>query len=149
MDAAVNLIERIYQNQEMSERLAMLINISGRQRMLSQRMVLQLCLHHSAISSNDLLQELLITMNRFSSALNILQRVTLAALRGQISKQIIQRLSAAQGEWRTLRAFLSMAMMSGSKQSIGDLLDADRRAEDLLGKMNEIVLLYEKKPDEG
>jgi hypothetical protein len=88
-------------------------------------------------------------MNRFSSALNILQRVTLAALRGQISKQIIQRLSAAQGEWRTLRAFLSMAMMSGSKQSIGDLLDADRRAEDLLGKMNEIVLLYEKKPDEG
>ena len=144
MDAAVNLIERVYKSAELSERMAMLINISGRQRMFTQRLVLLLCLTRSGVASSDATQELFRTMNRFSISLNILNRVTPGALQAAKSQPIIERLRSVQGDWAALRELTSTATWSGEDQSISDILQADKQAEDLLNRMNEIVLLYEE-----
>ena len=144
MDAAVNLIERVYKSAELSEQMAMLINISGRQRMLTQRMVLLLCLSRSGLASPDTRQELFRTINRFSISLNILNRVTAGALKDAKSQPIIERLDAVQGDWAALRALISTTTRSARNQVTGDVLDVDKQAENLLKRMNEIVLLYEE-----
>jgi len=143
MDAAVSIIERVYQNNELSEQLAMLINISGRQRMFTQRMVLQLCLYRSGTKSEGSLQEFFRTMNRFNLSFNILRRVTPVAVTGEMRTPIIEALDMARSEWETLGALMSRAIRSASIHSFDDMRDIDRRAENLLGKLNEIVLLYE------
>lgn len=144
MDAAVNLIERVYKSADLSEQMAMLINISGRQRMFTQRMVLLLCLSRSGLASPDTRQELFRTINRFSISLNILNRVTPGALKDAKSQPIIERLDAVQGDWAALRALTSTATRSAGNQVTGDVLNVDKQAENLLKRMNEIVLLYEK-----
>lgn len=143
MDTAVDLIERVYKSRELSERMAVLINIAGRQRMFTQRLVLLLGLIRSGIGSDDTRQELFRTINRFSRSLNILQRITPDALQSEKVETIIQQLSAAQGRWEALRADFSTAVWTGTDRSIDDILNADKQAEDLLKRMNEIVLLYE------
>jgi hypothetical protein len=144
MDAAVKLIERVYKSTELSEQRAMLINIAGRQRMFTQRLVLLLCLSRSGVVSNDTRQKLFITMNRFSISLNILKRVTPEALHDASSQPIIQRLSSVQGDWEALRALISIAAWTSEDQLIRDILQADKQAEELLKRMSAIVLLYEE-----
>lgn len=142
MDSAVNVIERIYKSEELSERLAMLINIAGRQRMFIQKMVLHLCLYRSTQSAESR-QEFFRTMNRFSVSLNILRRVTPAALPDKKHEPLISALTEVQKNWDALRAYMSRATRPTRGQSSEDLLDVDKRAEDLLTRINEIVLLYE------
>jgi len=144
MDAAVNLIERVYKSAELSEQMAMLINISGRQRMFTQRLVLLLCLSRSGLASPDTRQELFRIMNRFSISLNILNRVTPGALKDAKSQPIIERLNSVQGDWAALRELISTNTRSTGTQVTGDILDVDKQAEDLLNRMNAIVLLYEE-----
>lgn len=144
MDAAVNMIEKVYKSEELSDHLAMLINISGRQRMLTQRMVLQLCLHHSAISSNDQRENLFRSMKRFGISLNILQRVTRGAVPDEMHDPIVQSLGEVQIAWGKLRAFMLAVTRSGSDHSVDNMQDADNQAESLLEKVNETVLLYEE-----
>lgn len=143
MDEAVNVIERIYKGEELSERLAMLINIAGRQRMFTQRMMLQLCLYLSVQRSEQMEQEIMRTMNRFDVSLNILRRVTPVAVPGPESKPLVSRLGEVRYSWDALRERILKAAGSRSGQSSEDMLDFDRRAEDLLKNMNDIVLLYE------
>ena len=142
MDSAVSVIERIYKSDELPERLAMLINIAGRQRMFIQKMVLHLCLYRSTQRSESR-QELFRTMNRFSVSLNILKSVTPVAVPDEKREPLVLALSAAQHNWDALRAYMSAATPTRRVQSHEGMLDVDRRAEDLLTKINEIVLLYE------
>lgn len=142
MDAAVNLIERVYKSAALSEQMALLINIAGRQRMFTQRLVLLLCLSRSGLASADTRQELFRTMNRFSISLNILNRVTPGALQDSKSQPIIERLDSVQGDWATLRQRVSTPTKSAGNQVTGDILNVDKQAEELLNRMNEIVLLY-------
>ncbi|MGH1461860.1 MAG: type IV pili methyl-accepting chemotaxis transducer N-terminal domain-containing protein [Neptuniibacter sp.] len=144
MDKAVSIIERIYKNKVISEQLAMLINISGRQRMLTQQIILQLCLIRSGVDPNSIRQDMYITINRFSTSLNILKRVTPHAVKGKNLDAIIQGLSSAQAEWNSFKAFVSTAVWLGKDRSPDYIFHADKLAEKLLLKMNELVLLYEK-----
>lgn len=144
MDAAVNLIERVYKSAELSGQMAMLINISGRQRMFTQRLVLLMCLSRSGLASTDTRQELFRTINRFSISLNILNRVTPGALQDAKSQPIIERLNSVQGDWATLRELISTTTRSAGNQVTDDILNVDKQAEDLLKRMNAIVLLYEQ-----
>ena len=144
MDAAVNLIERVYKSAELSEQMAMLINISGRQRMFTQRLVLLMCLSRSGLASSDTREELFRTMNRFNISLNILNRVTPGALRDSRSQPIIERLNSVQGDWAALSERISTALRITEVGSVEDILHINERAEDLLTRMNEIVLLYEE-----
>ena len=144
MDAGVNLIERVYQSAELSKQMAMLINIAGRQRMFTQRLVLLLCLSRSGVVSNDTRQELFRTMNRFSISMNILSRLTPKAMQDERALPITQRLSSVQDDWVALRALISTATRSGKGQHVSDILNADEQAEKLLKRMNEIVLRYEE-----
>jgi len=144
MDAAVNIIERVYKSAELSEKMAMLINISGRQRMFTQRLILLLCLSRGGVIANDIRQDLFRTMNRFSLSLNILIRVTPGALQDEKSAPIIQRLNSAQNAWATLKELISTTTWSAGDQYIADIQNADKQSEDLLKRMNEIVLLYEE-----
>lgn len=144
MDAAVNLIERVYKSAELSEQMAMLINISGRQRMFTQRLVLQLCLSRSGLASSDTREELFRTMNRFNISLNILNRVTPGALRDSKSQPIIERLNSLQGDWAALRERISTTLRITEDGSVEDILHVNERAEELLTRMNEVVLLYEE-----
>ena len=144
MHAAVNVIERVYKSAELSEQMAMLINISGRQRMFTQRLILLLCLTRHGATSGDARQELSRTMNRFSLSLNILNRVTPGALPASKSQPILERLSEAQGYWEALKQFVSTTASSAGNQFVDDVQAVDEKAEDLLKRMNEIVLLYEE-----
>lgn len=144
MDKAVSIIERIYKDNVISEQLAMLINISGRQRMLTQRIILLLCLIRSGVApDSSMREEIYITINRFSTSLNILKRVTPHVVKGKNLDAIIQGLSSAQSEWDSLKAFVSTAVWSGKDRSADDIFHADKLAEKLMLKMNELVLLYE------
>ena len=49
----------------------------------------------------------------------------------------------AQNEWDALGALMSRAIRPVSNHSFDDMLDIDMRTDNLLGKLNEIVLLYE------
>ena len=144
MNAAVNLIERVYKSAELSEQMAMLINISGRQRMFTQRLILLLCLSRSGLASRDTREELFRTMTKFNISLNILNRVTPGALRDSRSQPIIERLNSVQGDWATLRERISSALRITEVGSVEDILHVNERAEELLTRMNEIVLLYEE-----
>ena len=144
MHAAVNLIERVYKSADLSEQMAMLINISGRQRMFTQRLVLLLCLTRHGATSGDARQELFRTMNRFSLSLNILNRVTPGALPASKSQPILERLSEAQGYWEALKQFVSTTASPAENQFVNDIQTVDEKAEDLLKRMNAIVLLYEE-----
>ena len=144
MDAAVNLIERVYKSADLSEQMAMLINISGRQRMFTQRLVLLLCLSRSGLASPDTREELFRTMNRCNISLNILNRVTPGALRDSRSQPIIERLNSVQGDWAALSERISTALRITEVGSVEDIRHINERAEDLLTRMNEIVLLYEE-----
>jgi hypothetical protein len=144
MDAAVNLIERVYKSAELSEQMAMLINISGRQRMFTQRLVLLLCLSRSGLASSDTREELFRTMNRFNISLNILNRVTPGAIQDSRSQLIIERLSLAQSVWAALRESISTSLRITKDGSVEDILHVNERAEELISMMNEIVLLYEE-----
>ena len=144
MNAAVNLIERVYKSAELSEQMAMLINISGRQRMFTQRLVLLLCLSRSGLASPDTREELFRTMNRFNISLNILNRVTPGALRDSRSQPIVERLNSVQGDWAALRERISTALRITEVGSVEDILHVNERAEELLTRMNEIILLYEE-----
>lgn len=144
MDAAVNLIERVYKSADLSEQMAMLINISGRQRMFTQRLVLLLCLSRSGLASTDTREELFRTMNRFNISLNILNRVTPGALRDPRSQPITERLYSVQGDWAALRERISTTLRITEDGSVEDILHVNERAEELLTSMNEIVLLYEE-----
>lgn len=144
MHAAVNQIERVYKSAALSEQMAMLINISGRQRMFTQRLVLLLCLTRHGATSGDARQELFRTMNRFSLSLNILNRVTPEALSDSKSQPILERLSEAQGGWEALKQFVSTTSGSTGNQFVDDVQTVDEKAEDLLKRMNAIVLLYEE-----
>ena len=143
MDAAVYVIERIYKSEELSERLAMLINLAGRQRMFTQKMVLELCLYRSVYASEDFRQNLFRTMKRFSISLNIMQRVTPLVVPEKQYEPLGLNISTGRDAWEALRARMSKATRPLSDHTGEDVLDIDRRAEDLLKKMNEIVLLYE------
>ena len=144
MHAAVNLIERVYKSADLSEQMAMLINISGRQRMFTQRLVLLLCLTRHGATSGDARQELFRTMNRFSLSLNILNRVTPEALPASEAQPILERLSEAQGYWEALKQFVSTTASSAENQFVNDVQTVDEKAEDILKRMNAIVLLYEE-----
>ena len=144
MDAAVNLIDRVCKSAELSEQMAMLINISGRQRMFTQRLVLLLCLSRSGLASPDTREELFRTINRFNISLNILNRVTPGAFRDSSSQPIIERLNSVQGDWAALRERISTARRFTEDGSIEDILHVNERAEELLTRMNEIVVLYEE-----
>ena len=144
MDAAVNLIERVHKSAELSQQMAMLINISGRQRMFTQRLVLLLCLSRSGLASRDIREELFRTMNRFNISLNILNRVTPGAIQDSRSQLIIERLSLAQSVWAALRESISTALRITKDGSVEDILHVNERAEELISMMNEIVLLYEE-----
>jgi len=144
MHAAVNLIERVYKSADLSEQMAMLINISGRQRMFTQRLVLLLCLTRHGATSGDARQELFRTMNRFSLSLNILNRVTPGALPASKSQPILERLSEAQGYWEALKQFVSTTASSAGNQFVNDVQTVDEKAEVLLKRMDAIVLLYEE-----
>lgn len=143
MDSAVNAIEAVYKSEELLDRLAMLINIAGRQRMFIQKMVLHLCLYRS-IQRAESRQEFFRTMSRFSVSLNILDRVTPAALPDKKHELLISALTEVQNNWDALKPYMSRATRTTRGQSSEDMLDVDKRAEDLLTKINEIVLLYER-----
>ena len=80
----------------------------------------------------------------FSLSLNILIRVTPGALQDEKSAPIIQRLNSAQNAWATLKELISTTTWSAGDQYIADIQNADKQSEDLLKRMNEIVLLYEE-----
>lgn len=143
MDAAVNHIERVYKAKTGSDQIAMLINIAGRQRMFTQRMILLLCLIRSDINPGETRSNLFRIINRFSISLNILQRVTPKAI--DDSSEIMASLSAAEAEWASLKEFVSIIAFGRVKDEVEELFEANKKAENMLVRMNDIVLLYEQK----
>ena len=143
MDAAVKVIERIYNSPELSERLAMLINIAGRQRMFTQRIILQLCLYLSVQRSAQMKQEILRTINRFEVSQNILQRVTPVVIPDPNNRPLLSSFGEIQYKWGTLRERILEATEYRLGQSAEDLLELDSKAEDLLKNINNTVMLYE------
>ncbi|NDR55158.1 type IV pili methyl-accepting chemotaxis transducer N-terminal domain-containing protein [Aliiruegeria sabulilitoris] len=143
MDRAVAAIERVYRNQDLSEQRAMLINIAVRQGMLSQRLMLQLCLNRFNPADEDVFDDLFLAMNRFTVSLNILRRVSPQSVPPGAREKLVNTLEGADELWKELRIESSRATRRISGLSGSDMLEIDQRFEELLKKSNDVALLLE------
>ncbi len=142
MDDAVKIIENVHQGDPMSNRLALLVNIAGRQRMFTQRLIFLLCLFHSTGSSKRLREAIVLTMNRFDISMNVLLRVSHSAIPNVSRKAITQGLTAAENDWSALKKQTYKEIEPASITSLETIVAMNEQAEGLLGTLDDIVLHY-------
>lgn len=128
---------------EVSER-AMAINLAGRQRMLSQKVVKELCLLEAGLDPEADRNALRETVAEFEETLHDLREGNQA--RGLVpapSWDIDAQLEIVESLWFEMASILQSAI-SGGTPGINDLGYAAFLAEAVLKEMNTAVLMYEK-----
>lgn len=143
MDDTVHMIERVYKNTSRSETLAMLINISGQMRMLTQKVFLELCLYRIPGEKGVMKNDIYITMNRFNVSLDILEKITSAQFSTNKKKPLLSSLSEIRSEWQILKIDISNAANVSINKSNDNLLILNNTLDDMLVKINSIVFKYE------
>lgn len=143
MDDTVHMIERVYKNTSRAETLAMLINISGQMRMLTQKVFLELCLYRILGQKNVMKNDIYITMSRFNVSLDILEKITSALFSTNKKQPLLNSLSEIRSGWQILQIDISNATNVSINKSNDNLLNINNTLDDMLEKINTIVFKYE------
>lgn len=123
---------------------ALLIDLAGRQRMLSQRMSKAICLIASGIAVEESLEELQATMELFEVTLTALRNgLESVGVRPPPTERIEEGLQFVVEEWNAIRPVMDAVILGGE-------IDAPMRAR-LFGaflgmeaRMNNVVFMYDK-----
>lgn len=121
---------------------AMLIDISGRQRMLTQRMSKNICLAASGITTEAAKSELAATAEMFETSLNALRSgMQAAGINPPPNSEIAEGLSIVQANWTEMKPAVETILAGGT-------LSDDERARvyhgmnQMTGNMNKVVGMY-------
>lgn len=121
---------------------AMLVDISGRQRMLAQRMSKNVCLLASGVNIETAKPELEKTAQIFETSLNALQSgMQSVGINPPPNAAIADGLAVVAQDWNTLKPFVNAALAGEP------LSDADREMvflgmNQMTGNMNKVVGMY-------
>ena len=143
MDDTVHMIERVYKNTSRSETLAMLINIAGQMRMLTQKVFLELCLYRILGAEGVMKNDIYITMSRFNVSLDILEKITSALFSADKKKTLLSSLNEIRSDWQILQIDISNAAKISTNKSNDSLLTINNALDDMLEKINTMVFKYE------
>lgn len=121
---------------------SMLIDISGRQRMLTQKMSKESCMLASQHANSDTAEQLNGTMEMFEvSLMALMGGMADAGIRPPPNQEIAEGLNKVSYEWNGLKPTLE-TLLSGEDISIEAEADKFNRLNITMGKMNEVVQMY-------
>lgn len=142
METAVNVMESLSKSERYNPRLASAINVSGRQRMLSQRMLKETCLIAAGVDERLNRAFLVGTVALFESAQSQLtsELNTLQLGAAQISA-LEEQFKVVQEKWSNIKGFLTSTLDGGTPTTadFGALAQAD---DAFLASLNTVVTLY-------
>jgi len=121
---------------------AMLVDISGRQRMLTQRMSKNVCLAASGITTENAKKELAATAEVFETSLSALSSgLAAAGINPPPTDEIADGLKVVQANWSELKPAVETILAGGM------LSDAERATvyhgmNQMTGNMNKVVGMY-------
>ena len=119
------------------------VDIAGRQRMFSQKMMKELCLIGIDTEAAHLRDSLAETTKLFDLSLTALQDgLAEAGVMAAPNDKIANGLAAVASDWAELKT-ITDAVLSGEPLTVDQLVAADQTAESLLTEMNATVALYE------
>lgn len=145
MNSAVNLFEKAYSRSgAVDSGVAVALNISGRQRMLTQKSSKEACLIYKGYKISENRTNLLRTINLFSKSLHdLLHGDSKAGLPAPPVTEIREQLEAVERLWMPFVSKLK-SILNEKPPNIQDLIDISEQNEPLLYEMNKAVWLYEK-----
>lgn len=151
-DTAVKMWEKEAQASGMKAHptMATVINVSGRQRMLSQKMTKEYFLIAYGCEAEVNRKHLVETMKQFQKALTGLESgdkdLGLPATTDSATKIELLKVKKT---WRLFRPYLDNAAKEGFEITEDDLFDATEMSDTLLAQMNKVVKLYEAAASKG
>jgi hypothetical protein len=120
----------------------MILNFSGRQRMLSEKAFKEFCLAEAGIDAQQNREALAQTSEIFDTTMNALINGMPGLIIAPPTAEIKAKLEEARNVWLPVKAVLERAA-SGEDFSLDDIHAATERLEDVRILMNEAVELYE------
>jgi len=144
MNATVKLFEQSYSAAgTVDPGIAVALNISGRQRMLTQKASKEACLIYRGYQAAHNRAELLKTMNLFAKSLDdLLQGNTELGLPAAPISVIQDQLNEVKALWKSFEVQL-LRIQNGDTPELEDLKRIAEQNEPLLYEMNKAVWLYE------
>lgn len=128
----------------MTQSFAMLVDISGRQRMLTQRMSKNVCLVASGINSDAAKAELAATAQLFETSLLALSSGMMeAGIAPPPNAEIDEGLKVVVSDWQVLKPSVE-AILSGTELSPEQRAQVFNGMNAMTGDMNKVVGLYSK-----
>lgn len=141
-NATVQRIVAAYGGSDMSADLAKAIDIAGRQRMLTQRMVKSACFVFVDVGAQDARAELEAAIALFDASLQDLRSGNAAeGIAAPPNATVSGRLQAVSDAWGSFRAQLE-ALVSGERAGAEDLLALAETGDEVLAKAHQAVLGY-------
>ncbi|MEO0917783.1 MAG: type IV pili methyl-accepting chemotaxis transducer N-terminal domain-containing protein [Pseudomonadota bacterium] len=126
----------------MLQSFAMLVDISGRQRMLTQRMSKNICLVASGVNVDTAKAELAATANLFETSLYALSRgMTEAGIAPPPNADIADGLEVVIDDWEQLKPFVT-AILNGADLNAGERAAVFNGMNHMTGDMNKVVGKY-------
>lgn len=143
MHKTVGIIEKVYGSSgEVHPALALALNVSGRQRMLSQKASKEFCLISGGVDVAANRAALSDTVSLFTSSLSGLINGNAAdGLAPAPTREIQAQLEKVEGMWTPLREVLLRAA-NGGAPSAADIEKVSTENNPLLVEMNKAVFMY-------
>ncbi len=120
----------------------MILNFSGRQRMLSEKAFKEFCLAQADIDAADNLEALAHTTEVFDSTMSALINGMPGLIIAPPTAEIKAKLEQARATWLPVKSVLERAV-AGEHFRVEDIHTATEDLEDVRMLMNEAVVLYE------
>ncbi|MGG7565891.1 type IV pili methyl-accepting chemotaxis transducer N-terminal domain-containing protein [Rhodovulum sp. DZ06] len=143
MNAAVKEFETAYGNNSISLGLAIAINVSGRQRMLSQKMSKEVALCALGMNPEETKEALANTIRLFDLSLTaLIDGLPTVSIIKPPTEEVDAKLREVRALWTSFKPVVDSVAASG-QPTLGELAKVAAQNDPLLKTMNEAVFLYE------
>lgn len=143
MNASVKQFEIAYGDSSISLGLAIAINVSGRQRMLSQKMSKEACLCALDYNRAETKETLANTVRMFDLSLTaLIDGLPTVSIIKPPSREVDDKLRQVRAMWSEFKPIVENVAQTGAPE-LGQLASIAAKNDPLLKTMNEAVFLYE------